>query len=160
MSPEASDEPRVCPEEETAQSKIPGPGPVRDCEHLARVVLSPLHLVDGELDVCFLTLGDLKRGWSFIRKEIAGEDQIKAHGEKKAGGKPGQKMHGYAVVKTADFRAVRDAEGRQAFCILDDECEDAPAHAVAKTSVNRGKGELRKLRDEALDLLKKNFTAC
>ena len=160
MSPEATGENRVCREEETAQSRIPGPGPVRNCENLARIVLSPLHWKNGILDACFLTLDDLEKGWSFIRREIAGEAKIKEHGKNQIGGKSGQKMHGYAVIKTADFRAIRDDEGRQAFCILDDEREDAPAHAVAKKSAAREKSKLRKLRKIVLTLLKGNLIPC
>lgn len=160
MSPETTDKNRVCREEETAQSKIPGPGPVKDCECLARVVLDPIHLENGELNVRFLTLDHLEKGWSFIRREIAGEKKIKAHGESQAARGGGQKMHGYAVVKTAEFRAIRDDEGRQAFCILDDEREDAPAHAIAKKSADRKKNKLRELREELLNLLGRNLTPC
>lgn len=160
MSPAASDDAPACPEEKTAQSKIPGPGPVKDGEHLARVVLSPLHWKNGELTNDLLTTAGLSAGESFIRRELAGERQIKAHGENITRAKPGRKMRGYAVIKTADFRAIRDSRDRQAFCILDDECADAPAHAVARASFPRAKGETRALRDEVMDLLRSNLTAC
>ena len=159
MSPESPDENRVCPEEEAAQSKT-GPGPVNGHEHLARIVLRPIHLAGDELAPCFLTLGHLEKGWSFIRREIAGEDKIKAHGGKLAECRPGLEMHGYAVIKTAEFRAIRDDRDRQAFCILDDEDEDAPAHAVAKKSDTRPKSEMRELRDQVLNLLAGKLTTC
>ena len=161
MSPKPPDEGRVCREEETAQSKIPGPGPVKNSEHLARIVFTPHHWQNGKLENSFLSVEALKKGESFVRKEIAGEDKIKAHGEQKADAKPGWKMHGYAVIKTAEFRAVVDhSTGRQAFCILDDECEDAPAHAIAKHSSPRDKGENRALRDKVMDKMRVNFTPC
>ena len=161
MSPKPPDEGRVCREEETAQSKIPGPGPVKNSEHLARIVLTPLHWRNGKLDNSFLSIDELERGASFIRREIAGEDKIKAHGERRADAKSGRKMHGYAVIKAAEFRSVADySSGRQAFCILDDECEDAPAHAVAKHSAPRSRGENRALRDKVMDKLRGNLTLC
>ena len=159
MSPAAPETSRLCAEEDAAQSRIPGPGPVADHEHLARVVLRPLHLSNGGLAVCFLTLGQLAAGWSFMRLEIAGERNIMAHGEKLAACHPDQKAHGCAVIKTSEFRAIQDAEGRRAFCILDDESEDAPAHAIAKSSIaDRPPGELRGLRHRVLNILQRNLT--
>ena len=159
MSPASLDEKRVCSEEKKAQSGIPSPGPVANHEHLARIVLSPLHLANGKLDTKFLNLGDLERGWSFLRREYADEGKIQAHGKRKADRKSDQKMYGYAVINAAEFRAIRDLEGRQAFCILDDERKDAPAHAIAKKSAPREKSELRDLREQVLELLEQKLIA-
>ena len=157
-SPKSTDQNPVCREEEKAQSNVPGVTPVANHEHLARIVFRPLHFEDGELVDGFLSLSQLEKGWSFIRKEIAGEEKIKAHGRKKADEKSDQEMYGYAVIKTADFRAIWDDENRQAFCILDDERGDAPAHAIAKKSAHRIKNKQRKLRRKVLDLLEQQLT--
>ena len=159
MSPVAPDTNRLCAEEDAAQSRTPGPGPVADHEHLARVVLHPTHLSNGGLARHFLKIDHLlSDGWSFMRLEIAGERGVMAHGEKLAARRPDQKAHGYAVIKTSEFRAIQDAKGRRAFCILDDESEDTPAHAIAKPSIaGRQKGELRGLRACVLDILQRNL---
>ena len=155
--PTPTDQSRVCREEEKAQSGILGVTPVADHDHLVRIVLRPLHLRNDGLDECFLNISHLERGWSFIRRKIAGEEKIQAHGRKQADRKPNQEMYGYAVIKTADFRAILDDENRQAFCILDDEREDAPAHAIAKKSAHRIKHKNRKLRKKVLDLLEQQL---
>ena len=158
MSPGLPDEKRVCPEEKTAQSSIPGHGPVADCEHLARVVLDPRDLKNGKLVRGFLPLEQLEAGWSFIRKDKADENGIMAHGEKLAERNPDRQRPGYAVINVAEFRAIQDEEGRQAFCILDDEGEDAPAHAIAKKSACQEKSELRELRKHVMNLLSQQLT--
>ena len=145
----------VCQEEKTAYSRKPGgPGPVADDEELARVILSA-HITNGKLQSSFMPLDHLRDGWSFNRLYYAGEDKVIEHGKRLASsqGVIGE-LCGYAVIQAGNFRALRDRQNRQAFCILDDETDDAPFHATAKKSADQRKNELRGLRKKILDTLR------
>ena len=123
----------VCQEEKTAYSRKPGgSGPVADDEELARVILSA-DITNGKLQSSFMPLDHLRDGWSFNRLYYAGEDKVIEHGKRLASrqGVIGE-LCGYAVIQAGNFRALRDRQNRQAFCILDDETDDAPSHAIAK----------------------------
>ena len=145
----------VCQEEKTAYSRKPGgPGPVADDEELARIILSA-QITNGKLQSSFMPLDHLRDGWSFNRIYYAGEDNVIEHGKRLASsqGVIGE-LCGYAVIQAGNFRALRDRQNRQAFCILDDETDDAPSHAIAKNSADQRKNELRGLRKKIFDTLR------
>ena len=136
----------------TAQSRgSPKPGPVKGEETLARAALHPIHFdSEGKIDDSFITVQELKRGCSVLRKEICGEQGIHDHGNKLAK-PPKTKYAGYAQIKAGEVRRIADADEMCALCVLEQALPENAAHAIIQ--VARGdyaKSMIREIREKLM----------
>lgn len=142
----------ICPQEAKPQSDARW-GVVRDKEILARMIRT-CHIEDGVVQNSILTITDLQKrdGWSFVRKDRANDSRMRAIGK--------NKYDGYVTFKASVARKILDNDKNQALCIIDDAKKDFAEHALAKGSKQRCPAEIREIREELIEEIRKEPYVC
>jgi hypothetical protein len=142
-----------CPAEREQQSEH-SPGIVGNREQLARIVYHRDHLEagTGRLTPGAIRISDLEvRGLSLARLRHITAEELQLRGEEFAARRQENRLEGVGVATARQVRSLRDGEGRQALCVIDDGKPDFRAHAIAIRSADQDRPTLLKLRGALID---------
>ena len=133
-----------------------------DSETLLREVLNPDHVVDGEIKSAAVPLKDLKgRGFSVHRLEYVTQRFVERSISEKLArpfGKEARASEGVAFIAARTVRGVQ-ADGRQAFVIIDTGTQANPGHAsIYLSQIGMKESLARGLRDKLLLILGNRVT--
>lgn len=152
---------------ETVSISLHSPGPVDSDEVLARLVLEPKHVRDGEIEVAALR-DATSNGLSLVRRRPSDDEDLIVRGRNLAeiqnsraseraaeNNEPDparQSFIGFVQFRAGDVRS-HEVNARRSFCVFDSALAEDRLHADIVMEGPRTKAERAKLRNELRKLL-------
>jgi hypothetical protein len=141
-----------CPDERVQQSEH-SPGLIREHEELARIIYhrEQMDYETGELKPGAFPISDLEaRGLSLVRMQHIAAEELQRRGEQFAARREENSLQGIGVATAQQVRSLRDGDGNQALCVIDDGKPDFASHAKAIRSADQDRPTLKKLRGQLI----------
>ena len=145
-------------DEQVSQSEF-SPGSVEDREDLIRIIVSPLHVEKGEIQlktVAFQRSELTDRGVSIERKAFTDPRKL-SHSSQKLIAKKERSIAGYALVECSGVRAIVDEMGGRIFCVLDTALGCNPAHGDIFFSKKLTRSKQVKYRSHLIDVFNRRI---
>lgn len=151
-------------DEKVSQCPAYSPGPVMDCERLLRVLYEPEHIKEGKIIPSSISLNDLKsRGFSIDRKKYVDVESLTKRISSQKKRFPEKRAICFSSrIPCEDIRNLKDNETGKRECVVIDEIDkkDIPinkAHAAIYSAYKVGKGGLRGIRSQLVEIMNKNI---
>lgn len=142
----------ACSCEATSHSQL---GPVADTETLARLVIAPMHINQRNglpSPAAFQVTDLMERGLSVLRRDHTDDEELRRQGTKLCKNKPDRSLECVMLGSADEIRQLLDRQGQRAFCLVDDEVEDQPTHAIIMRSSDQDNLEMKELRGRLMKI--------
>lgn len=139
---------------ENTQQTENSPCIVNSSENLLRALFTPDHIDDkGNIKEQAIPSQDLsERGFSVQREQYTDDDLNQTIISGWLNNKAERNFVKFAQLACSHVRKINDQQNNQAFIVLDDGIDNNLAHAIILTSEKYGKGALKKLRHELIEV--------